>query len=199
MCRAAAELRGALSVRRGQHRAAGRADGVPPGPGLHAHEPAEDAGDLRTDETFTIGGSEGAARRARATSRPSSAPASRVFEALKAYDQLKADGIAIRVIDLYSRAADRRDDADRGRHARPAGADHGRGSLRGGRHRRRGRAKRWRRPASRCTRLAVREIPRSGKPDELLDRYGISARHIVDAVREVAARAQVSARMLRDR
>jgi transketolase len=31
-------------------------------------------------------------------------------------------------------------------------------------------------------RLAVREIPRSGKPDELIDRYGISARHIVRAV-----------------
>ena len=35
-------------------------------------------------------------------------------------------------------------------------------------------------------RLAVREIPRSGKPDELLDRFGISARHIMDAVRAVA-------------
>ena len=32
-------------------------------------------------------------------------------------------------------------------------------------------------------RLAVREIPRSGKPDELLDRFGISAKHIVEAVR----------------
>jgi transketolase len=32
-------------------------------------------------------------------------------------------------------------------------------------------------------RLAVREIPHSGKPEELLDRYGISANHIVDAVR----------------
>ncbi len=31
-------------------------------------------------------------------------------------------------------------------------------------------------------RLAVREIPRSGKPDELLDRFGISAAHIVEAV-----------------
>jgi transketolase len=31
-------------------------------------------------------------------------------------------------------------------------------------------------------RLAVREVPRSGQPDELLDRYGISARHIVAAV-----------------
>ena len=35
-------------------------------------------------------------------------------------------------------------------------------------------------------RLAVREIPRSGKPDELLDRFGISARHIMDAVRTIA-------------
>jgi transketolase len=31
-------------------------------------------------------------------------------------------------------------------------------------------------------RLAVREIPRSGKPEELLDRYGISASQIVEAV-----------------
>ena len=32
-------------------------------------------------------------------------------------------------------------------------------------------------------RLAVRETPRSGKTKELLERYGISASHIVDAVR----------------
>jgi transketolase len=31
----------------------------------------------------------------------------------------------------------------------------------------------------------VREIPHSGKPEELLDRYGISSRHIVEAVRAV--------------
>ena len=31
-------------------------------------------------------------------------------------------------------------------------------------------------------RLAVREIPRSGKPEELVDRYGISAKYIVKAV-----------------
>jgi transketolase len=35
-------------------------------------------------------------------------------------------------------------------------------------------------------RLAVRELPRSGQPDELLDRYGISAKHIVDAVKKSA-------------
>jgi transketolase len=33
------------------------------------------------------------------------------------------------------------------------------------------------------TRLAIRAIPRSGKPDELLDRFGISARQIVATVR----------------
>ena len=33
--------------------------------------------------------------------------------------------------------------------------------------------------------LAVREIPRSGKPDELLNRYGISAACIVKAVNQV--------------
>jgi transketolase len=37
-------------------------------------------------------------------------------------------------------------------------------------------------------RLAVREVPRSGQPAELLDRYGISARHIVDAVRAAQQR-----------
>ena len=33
------------------------------------------------------------------------------------------------------------------------------------------------------SRLAVREVPRSGKSEELLERYGISASHIVEAVR----------------
>ena len=31
-------------------------------------------------------------------------------------------------------------------------------------------------------RMAIPEIPRSGKPDELLDKFGISSRHIVNAV-----------------
>jgi transketolase len=30
--------------------------------------------------------------------------------------------------------------------------------------------------------MAIPEIPRSGKPDELLDKFGISSRHIVSAV-----------------
>ena len=32
-------------------------------------------------------------------------------------------------------------------------------------------------------RLAVREIPRSGKPEELLERFGIGAKQIVEVVR----------------
>jgi len=31
-------------------------------------------------------------------------------------------------------------------------------------------------------RLCVREIPRSGTPEQLIDHYGISSRHIVAAV-----------------
>jgi transketolase len=35
-------------------------------------------------------------------------------------------------------------------------------------------------------RLAVRELPRSGQAAELLDHYGISAKHIIDAVRKLS-------------
>ena len=105
-----------------------------------------------------------------------------VFEALKAYDQLRKDGIAIRVIDLYSvQPVDRETLLAAARATNgvvitvedhyaaggigdavsealaPAGAG--------------------------VTRLAVREIPRSGQADELMDRFGISARHIVEVVK----------------
>jgi transketolase len=36
-------------------------------------------------------------------------------------------------------------------------------------------------------RLAVPTIPRSGTPEELVDHFGISARHIVNAVNEARA------------
>ena len=36
----------------------------------------------------------------------------------------------------------------------------------------------------RVRRLAVREIPRSGQPEELLERFGISASAIVSAVKD---------------
>lgn len=37
------------------------------------------------------------------------------------------------------------------------------------------------------TRLAVDGVPRSGKPEELLDAFGISAKHIVKAVHQTIA------------
>jgi transketolase len=111
-----------------------------------------------------------------------------LFEALKAYDVLKAQGIEIRVIDAYSlQPVDGKTMTDAGRAT--GGAiitveDHyasgGLGDA----------VSEAVAPAGfTVKRLAVGEIPRSGQPDELLDRYGISSRHIVDAVKQILARA----------
>ena len=105
-----------------------------------------------------------------------------VFEALGAHKTLAAEGIAIRVIDAYSVQPIDRDGliaagkATRGRIVTVE--DHyAHGGL--------GDAVSeavWDQ-AFRVRRLAVREIPRSGTPQELIDHYGISARAIVDAVK----------------
>jgi transketolase len=105
-----------------------------------------------------------------------------VFEALAAYDTLAAEGRPVRVIDAYSiQPIDRQALVAAARetggrlitvedHYVPGGlgdavsaavSEHG----------------------FRVCRLGIREIPRSGPPDALIDRYGISARAIVDAVR----------------
>jgi transketolase len=106
-----------------------------------------------------------------------------VFEALKAYDTLKAEGIAIRVIDLYSLAPIAQDalvaaGVASSKKAIVTVEDHyAAGGIGDAVAEAVGDA------GIRVHRLAVREIPRSGKPDELLDRFGISARHIVAAVK----------------
>lgn len=102
-----------------------------------------------------------------------------VFEALKAHDLLKAQGVSARVVDLYS--VQPVDAATLTRCGRETGRlitveDHyavgGLGDA----------VSRAVAPAGIVvTRLAVREIPRSGRPDELLEKYGISAEHIVRA------------------
>jgi transketolase len=38
---------------------------------------------------------------------------------------------------------------------------------------------------ARVVKMGVREIPRSGPPDALLDKYGIAARHIVEEARRL--------------
>ena len=104
-----------------------------------------------------------------------------LFEALKAHDELKARGISIRVIDLYSvQPIDAASLIEAGKATNGrliTVEDH---YISGGLGDAVARAVA---PAGLTVkRLAVPEIPRSGKPDELLDKFGISARHIVDAV-----------------
>lgn len=108
-----------------------------------------------------------------------------LHEALKAHQILQQEGIAIRVIDLYSvkpldaetliRCAQETNGViitvedhypEGGIGEAVAAAVNGHGV--------------------RVHRLAVREIPRSGKPDTLLEAYGINARAIVEAARAVA-------------
>src|SRR6476659_2378854 len=107
-----------------------------------------------------------------------------VFEALKAYDQLFTQGVHIRVIDAYSlqpidaATLVAAGEATKGRIMTvedhyPSG---GLGDAVSEAVASAGFAVR---------RLAVREIPRSGQPEELLDRYGISAKHIVEAVKKL--------------
>lgn len=132
------------------------------------------------EETFEVGGSK--------TLRQSDHDAATVvaagvtlFEALAAYDTLKAEGVAIRVIDAYSvQPIDR---AALVRAGRETGwlitvEDHYAAGGLGDAV-----AEAVAPEGLHVRRLAVPEVPRSGKPAELLDRYGISAARIVEAVR----------------
>ncbi len=137
------------------------------------------------DEVFTVGGLK-VLRQSAADVATVIGAGITVFEALKAYDQLKAEGTSIRVIDLYSVApVDRAGLVAAGR---AAGGrlitveDHYAAGGIGDAV-----AEAVADAGLTVHRLAVREIPRSGKPEELVERFGISASHIVDAVRRVNA------------
>jgi len=103
---------------------------------------------------------------------------------LRDYDLLKKDGIAIRVIDAYS--IQPIDAATLKAAARATGGkvitveDHYAAGGLGDAV-----AEALAPQGQTVVRLAVREIPRSGKPDELLDRFGISAARIVAAVKAI--------------
>ena len=111
-----------------------------------------------------------------------------LHEALKAAEQLKSQGIAVRVIDLYcvkpldARAIAAQIATTDGRlitvedHWPEGGIGEAVISAL---------AQVGVAPAK-FRMLAVTGMPHSGKPDELLDAFGISARHIADAVREIA-------------
>jgi len=132
-------------------------------------------------ETFPIGGSK-VLRQSAADAVTVVAAGVTVFEALDAHDALAKEGIAIRVIDAYSvQPIDAATLVESGRatggrivtvedHYAAGGLGDAVAEAVAG-------------ASFAVHRLAVREIPRSGQPAELLDRYGISAAHIAEAVR----------------
>jgi transketolase len=136
-------------------------------------------------EAFPIGGSK-VLRKGEGDVATVIAAGITVHESLKACDALKKEGLGLRVIDAYSvapldAAGIIREVAATGGRAvvvedhypagglgeAVAGVLAGRASL---------------------VHLCIRELPRSGKPDELLERFGISASHIARAVKELAGR-----------
>jgi transketolase len=132
------------------------------------------------DSTFAIGGS-AVLRESPNDVATVVAAGVTLFEALKAFDVLAADGITIRVVDAFS--IQPIDTATMRRCARETRRivtveDHyavgGLGDA----------VARAVAPIGTVvTRLAVREIPRSGTPEQLIDAYGLSARTIVDTIR----------------
>jgi transketolase len=135
------------------------------------------------DETFKIGGCK-VLRQSQSDQFTIVAAGVTLFEALKAHDQLKSAGIPVRVIDLYSVAPlDRLTLLESARatknriltvedHYEHGGlGDAVLGAVGG--------------EGVRVHKMAVREIAHSGKPDELVDRYGISARAIAETVRKL--------------
>lgn len=135
------------------------------------------------DEQFRIGGSK-VVRHSAKDDVTIVAAGVTLFEALKAYEELSALGIAARVIDLYSISP-----IDRTTLIESAQATHGRiltvedhyahGGL--------GDAVLSAVATERIAvhKLAVRSIPHSGKPDELIHHFGIGARSIVETAKEI--------------
>lgn len=111
-----------------------------------------------------------------------------VYETLKAYDELKARGTGIRVIDLY--CVKPLDTAALKEHVQATGgrlvtvedhyAEGGLGEAVVAALAEAGVA------LTAVRRLAVDRVPHSGKPEELLDAFGISARKIAEAVEGIA-------------
>jgi transketolase len=131
------------------------------------------------DEAFPVGGSK-TIRQSGKDAVTIVAAGITLSEALIAHDQLAKDGIATRVIDLYSvkpidAATLLRAAAETGGivtvedHSVCGGIGEAVAAVVAGR--------------ARVSILGIREIPRSGKPGELVEKYGISAKSIVLAVK----------------
>jgi transketolase len=135
------------------------------------------------DETFHIGGSK-VIRQSASDVLTIVAAGVTLFEALKAYDTLKTAGVAVRIVDLYSIVPiDRTTLLDSARatqgriltvedHYEHGGLGDAVLSAVGS-------------EGIKVNKLAVRTIPHSGKPDELIDHFGIGARSIIEAVKQI--------------
>lgn len=134
------------------------------------------------DEKFAIGGSK-VLRRSAHDAVTIIAAGITLHEALKAADELKKEDVAVRVIDAYSVQPLDTDTirlaVAETKHRAVVVEDHYAGG---------GLGEAVASALAGCVQLkhlCIRELPRSGKPEELLDRYGISARRIVAAVKEL--------------
>ena len=109
-----------------------------------------------------------------------------VHEALKAYDELKDERISVRIIDAYSVEPIDKDNLSK--EVEKAGKkvvvveDHFQNGGLGDAVAQALSGK------AEIIHLAVKDLPRSGKPEELLDKYGIDANHIKRAVKELISR-----------
>jgi transketolase len=133
------------------------------------------------DEPFPVGGSK-TLRSSAADKATVVAAGVTVFEALQAHEVLAKEGIAIRVIDLYSvkpvdekalakAAAETKGIVTVEDHSVCGGIGDAVASAVSGR--------------ARVRVLGIHEIPRSGKPAELMQAHGISADAIASAVRQL--------------
>ena len=137
-------------------------------------------------EAFPIGGSK-VLRKAEGDAVTVVTAGVTVHEALKAAETLAKEGLGLRVIDAYS--VEPLDSETIRREAAETGGrvvvveDHYPGGGLGDAV-----AQALAGTATAFRHLCVRELPRSGKPGELLERFGLSASHIVRAAKELAAR-----------
>ena len=137
------------------------------------------------DEKFPIGGSK-VLRKSQSDVATVIGAGLTVHEALKAYDELKDERISVRIIDAYSVEPIDKDNLLKevekaGRkvvvvedHFQNGGLGDAVAQALSGK--------------AEIIHLAVKDLPRSGKPEELLDKYGIDANHIKRAVKELINR-----------
>jgi transketolase len=135
------------------------------------------------DETFTIGGSK-VLRHSEKDQLTIVAAGVTLHEALKSYDELQKLGIAVRIIDLYSivpiDVATLKQAAKATNNLVLTVEDH---YLHGGL----GDAvlNALSTEGVRLHKMGIQEIAHSGKPDQLLEHYGINARAITEKVKQL--------------